>query len=397
MTEELFVSAEEAAEMLGVAVPTLYAYVGRKNIRSQKVPGSRQRRYWLPDVERAAKRGHQRADVEALGLSAATDLTLVTPNGPYYRGESAIVLSATATLEDVAGRLWQVDPNEAFRTTARPPSGQIAAIRRALDGATSSDTMIALLPILEHEDARAFDLSPLGMARSGAEIMRWYAALLAERDAPDDRPLHEQVAKACRRPELADLVRRLLVLAADHGFGAGTYAVRAVASTGVSPYRSVLAGLAITTGRRSNFGRSDSIGRLITELESASDPRQVIMRRLHEGEELPGFQSPPPYSIEDPRAQSLLVEIAKLKGKDAGFKRLSDGLLIIRETTGQSPSFAFANLIVSRMLGLESRHALYILARCAGWVAHSIEQYQAGEINRPTSTYLGSLPGVGPA
>lgn len=397
MTEDLFISAEEAAELLGVAVPTLYAYVGRKNIRSQKVPGSRQRRYWLPDVERAAKRGSSRADTEAFGISGTTDLTLVTPNGPYYRGESAIVLSATATLEEVAGRLWQIDPNEAFRTAARSPSNQIAAIQRALEGATSIDTMIALLPMLEHEDARAFDLSPLGMARSGAEIMRWYAALLSERDAPDDRPLHEQLAKAYRRPELADLVRRLLVLAADHGFGAGTYAVRAVASTGVSPYRSVLAGLAITTGRRSNFGRSDSISRLIAELETSPDPRQIIMRRLHEGEQLPGFQSPPPYVTEDPRAQSLLAEIGALKGKDAAFKRLSEGLRVIKETTNQSPSFAFSNIIVSRMLGLDSRHALYILARCAGWVAHSIEQYQAGEINRPTSTYLGSLPGVGSA
>jgi hypothetical protein len=40
-----FVNAAEAALALGVTVPTLYAYVGRKGIRTQRVPGSRQTNY----------------------------------------------------------------------------------------------------------------------------------------------------------------------------------------------------------------------------------------------------------------------------------------------------------------------------------------------------------------
>lgn len=391
MTDQLYITAEDAAARLGVTVTTLYAYVGRKNIRSQKVPGSRQRRYWLPDVERAAKGGPRGAN--GSGLSTTTDITLLTPDGPYYRGQSALDLADHATLEQVCSLLWEVEEAEAFggRTAALPPLW--ARLRQDLAHETTTDTAIAMLPLLEHSNPRAYDLSRLGMARSGAEIMRCYAAILTGMDSPDTAPLHLQIAGAFdKTPEAAELIRRLLVLSADHGFGAGTHAVRAVASTGVSPYRSILAGLAIVTGRRSLFGRTDGISRLIAELVESADPKSLVIRRLHEGEEIPGFRSPAPYMNGDPRAQNLLRAFEAFRGDEIGFLRVKAALEVMEEAFGASPGFAFANTLVGRALGLRRTHVLYVLGRCAGWTAHAIEQYEAGEIERPPSTYLGSLP-----
>lgn len=391
MTDQLYITAEDAAARLGVTVTTLYAYVGRKNIRSQKVPGSRQRRYWLPDVERAAKGGSRGAS--APGLSTTTDITLLTPDGPYYRGQSVLDLADHATLEQVASLLWEVDEAEAFngRTAATPRLW--TRLRQDLAQETTTDTAIAMLPLLEHSNPRAYDLSRLGMARSGAEIMRCYAAILTEQPEPQAAPLHQQIASAFgETPEAADLIRRLLVLSADHGFGAGTHAVRAVASTGVSPYRSILAGLAIVTGRRSLFGRTDGISRLIAELVESADPKAVVIRRLHEGEEIPGFRSPAPYVNGDPRAANLLRAFESFRGDDVGFQRVKAALEVMEEAFGASPGFAFVNTLVGRALGLRRTHVLYVLGRCAGWTAHAIEQYEAGEVERPQSIYLGSLP-----
>ncbi len=391
MTDQLYITAEDAAARLGVTVTTLYAYVGRKNIRSQKVPGSRQRRYWLPDVERAAKGGSRGAG--APGLSTTTDITLLTPDGPYYRGRSVLDLADHASLEQVASLLWEVEEAEAFcgRTAATPRLW--TRLRQDLAQETTTDTAIAMLPLLEHSNPRAYDLSRLGMARSGAEIMRCYAAILTGEPEPQAAPLHQQIASAFGdTPEATDLIRRLLVLSADHGFGAGTHAVRAVASTGVSPYRSILAGLAIVTGRRSLFGRTDGISRLIAELVESADPKAVVIRRLHEGEEIPGFRSPAPYVNGDPRAANLLRSFETFRGDDIGFQRVKAALEVMEEAFGASPGFAFVNTLVGRALGLRRTHVLYVLGRCAGWTAHAIEQYEAGEVERPQSIYLGSLP-----
>src|SRR5690606_37127685 len=71
--DHLYLSAEEAAGILGVNLPTLYAYVSRKNIRSVKVEGSRKRRYWAADIERLTKgKGKTQATTFLRSLKAAT-------------------------------------------------------------------------------------------------------------------------------------------------------------------------------------------------------------------------------------------------------------------------------------------------------------------------------------
>src|SRR5712672_1769937 len=81
MQDDLYVSAETAAEMLGVNLSTLYAYVGRKRIRSQPVPGSRRNRYWRADIERVAGGGVAPAPERPGGLRRETDITLITELG----------------------------------------------------------------------------------------------------------------------------------------------------------------------------------------------------------------------------------------------------------------------------------------------------------------------------
>src|ERR1700738_1981591 len=114
MQDDLYVSAEAAAEMLGVNLPTLYAYVSRKKIRSQSVPGTRRNRYWRADIERVAAGGEAPAAERPGGLRRETDITLITEQGPHYRGESAVRLSESRSVEDIAAFLWQPEQSAVF-------------------------------------------------------------------------------------------------------------------------------------------------------------------------------------------------------------------------------------------------------------------------------------------
>src|ERR1700704_6848445 len=94
--EARFVSAAEAARALGVAIPTLYAYVGRKRIRTQRVLGTRQTQYWWPDIARVRSRERTRdREQHAPGVVHETSITLMTQRGPFYRGQSAIELATS--------------------------------------------------------------------------------------------------------------------------------------------------------------------------------------------------------------------------------------------------------------------------------------------------------------
>src|SRR5260221_157469 len=310
-----FVNATEAAQALGVTVTTLYAYVGRKGIRTQRVPGARQTHYWWPDIERLRNK-ERRSDAhqKPTGVTHETAITLMTQRGPYYRGKSALELATTHTLEAVAALLWDVDEASTFLTRPMSVPKEFRTLQKMLKHANPVDLATALFPFIEHVNPRAFDLSRNGMARTGAELLRWYACIHSGLSRPDAGPIHETVAKALGvRRDLADLIRCILVLSADHGFEAGTYAVRACATAGVTPYRSVLAGLAVVTGRRSNAGRSEAVIRLLNEIDADREAERAIVRPLQDGTKVSGFGSSH-YSKGNPRALFLMKRLQELFG-----------------------------------------------------------------------------------
>ena len=85
--DDEFLSAQEAAALLGVSVPTLYVYVGRKGLRSQRISGSRARRYWRADVEALRSKGSPQPSAPR-GPPRESAITLITDKGPFYRGVS---------------------------------------------------------------------------------------------------------------------------------------------------------------------------------------------------------------------------------------------------------------------------------------------------------------------
>jgi citrate synthase len=61
MAELDLLTARQAAERLGIKLDTLYAYVSRGRLQSVSLPGSRERRYRVEDVETllAAREGER--------------------------------------------------------------------------------------------------------------------------------------------------------------------------------------------------------------------------------------------------------------------------------------------------------------------------------------------------
>jgi citrate synthase len=388
-----FVNAAEAALALGVRVTTLYAYVGRKGIRTQRVPGSRQTNYWWPDIERVRhKESRSDGQQKPGGVSHETKITLMTQRGPYYRGKSALELAKTHTLDAVAALLWEVDEASTFSARRMSVPKEFRTLQKMLKHANPVDLATALFPFIEHVNPRAFDLSRQGMARTGAELLRWYACILSGLSRPDAGAIHETVAKALGvNRELADLIRCILVLSADHGFEAGTYAVRTCATAGVTPYRSVLAGLAVVTGRRSNSGRSEAVMRLLNEIADEPEPERPIVQRLQDGAKVPGFGSSY-YATGDPRALFLMNRYEHMFGDEKGFRKLKRAIAAVKELCDLEPDFIFASVYAHLRLGLESKQSLFPLGRSVGWIAHSIEQFEAGETMRASESYTGQLP-----
>lgn len=391
---ELYITAGEAAEELGISRATLYSYVSRRGIRTKREPGMRESLYWKSDVLKAKEqRGPITREKTRRSDYVETAITFLTDQGPYYRGLSAVEAAASLSLEDVAARLWDMPREGLFGERLPKLPGEFAPLLALVERSSVTDRAAALLPLVETANPRAYDLSSAGMAHTGVDVVRTMAAILLRRPALSDAPAHIQIAEHLGLDETwSNIVRRLLVLSADNGIEAGTYVVRAAASAGITPYRSVLAGLVVSAGRRQNFGRISGLSRLLEEILIAADPEEPVIRRIREGEALPS-SSAGTYADGDPRAMALLGCLEEALAGDRDFEALRSALAVAEDALGHHPDIALLTMFVNRKIGLDQNDSCHFLGRSVGWIAHAIEQQAAGGFHRPPVVYTGPLPG----
>ena len=302
----MLLTAREAADKLGVKLDTLYAYVSRGRLQSVAVPGTRERRYRSEDVaalrdNRSGARPAQSSDPEQLMPVIGSSICLIENGRFYYRGRDAVRLSTAATLEEIARLLWLDGAGG-----APPFTGGVAS------AATASGLIERCqiqLTALGDDDLSSFDLTRAGTIRTGWRILRALAAAIAPA-LPSPEPIHRRLAAAWRLREAgAELLRRCLVLIADHELNPSTFVARCVASTGATPYAAVTAALSALSGRL-HGGETARAEGLLRELSEGGDPMAVMAGRLARGERLPGFGQPL-YPEGDPRAITILATLAQ--------------------------------------------------------------------------------------
>jgi len=177
------------------------------------------------------------------------------------------------------------------------------------------------------------------------------------------------------------------VLVADHELNASAFAARVAASTGASLAAAALAGLSTLTGPR--HGMATAAVRTFAREAANLGPATAIENRLSEDRALPGFGHPL-YPEGDPRAAALMARFRM----PADLARLAEA---VQQTSGMTSNIDFALVAACESLKLaeDAPFALFAVARCAGWIAHAIEQGQSDALIRPRARYVGPEPEFG--
>jgi citrate synthase len=403
MREERYLSSGQAAEELGIRLPTLYAYVSRGIVRSEAVEGKgRARRYRAEDVRRLKERKDGRRDPEGVVEGALhwgmpvleSGITLIDGGGLYYRGRDVVDLAGEKSIEEAAALIWTGD--EAMARTLFPPemSGPSLRIRNVVDsvtGLTPVEVFQVLLPVAAAEDPAAYDLRPDAVARTGARILRLMTDVVAGESIPG-------LAGTLQRgwspdsPGAADLLGAALVFCVDHELPVSTFAARCVASSEATPYAVVLAGLAALGGVK-HGGEIELVQAFLREVEDAGDARAVISGRLRRGERIPGFGHSL-YPEGDPRGAGLLRLTARAYPESVAVVLSDTAAGEMLRLMDEHPTVDFALATVARTLALPpgGAVALFALGRTVGWIGHAIEQYRSGSLIRPRARYVGEQP-----
>ncbi len=384
MPQPDWIAAEEAQARLKVRPQTLYAYVSRGRVSVRPDPADPRRSlYRAADIAALTERKSRSRKISDVASGAiswgepvlSSEITTVSGGRLFYRGRDAIRLAETETLESVA-RLLRGGHGAALKRTDRPRPPQAPDMRGRAFLALAGRAAL---------DPPARGRAPLALAVEAATLLDVLTDAIA--GEVGGGAIHNRLALAWGQGPGgpgADLIRRMLVLVADHELNASAFAARVAASTGASLAAAALAGLATLSGPR-HGGAIVAVRRFVGEAAERG-PREAIATRLTDDRVLAGFGHML-YPDGDPRAAALLDRFSA----PPDLARLQE---MVRAITGQAANVDFALLAGCEALKLprDASFALFSVARCAGWIAHAIEQGQADTLIRPRARYVGPEP-----
>lgn len=381
------IGSDEAAQLLGISLRTLYSYVSRGRIGRVIDPITGKSQYNRREVEEYARkrdRGRSAGNAARASLSFGlpvldSQICAIKAGRPWFRGQDAIALSTTATLEQTAALLWNVD--------SLPETGIAGVVDSA---GTCGERFLPrfhqwLLANMDQVDAREV-LSRNQQLLHASRILRAGATIAVGNDLRDV-PIHEAIARAWGGPAgAANIIRRALVLHADHELNPSSFALRCVASTMASPYASTLAGCCAASGvRHANFS---AVMALIGATLQGADPAALVASGVTGSRALPGFNHPL-YPKGDPRATALLDDLRAI-ASNRDMARIDGLLQTAHATYGLLPKNDFALAAATQLLQLptDACERIFVVSRIVGWNAHALEQYSSPLLIRPRARYV---------
>nr|WP_321439664.1 citrate synthase [uncultured Hyphomonas sp.] len=374
-----WIGRDDALEALGVKPQTLYAYVSRGMIASR--PDEHDPRasvYSAADIAGLVKRRRSGRGRQAIASAAIswgdpvmeTAITTVRDGKLIYRGKDAVRLAADATLEEAAAFLWQADT---------PPPSRTATGKTA-SGDTGKARLLAYLADRAAHDPPSFGRGSSALSEDGAQLLA--GVCMAVTGTGGRGFYHQRLGRHWGlSPGGTDLLRRALVLVADHELNPSTFAARVAASTGAPLAACALAGCATLTGPLHGEASARALAYLKRAMEDG--PKAALSGLAARGEHIPAVGHAL-YPAGDPRAAALIRWMKPAPP-------LKRAIKAAEAASGEAANvdMALAALSVHLSLPEDAPFLIFASGRMAGWIAHAIEQQASGRLIRPRANYTG--------
>ena len=337
-----------------------------------------------------------------------------------YRGGYLIEdLVPVTSYEEVAYLLWHGElPNEKELAALHQ---QMAAARRLKDSARK--TLAAMDPAIDPMDVLRTVVSAQGASQtltkptldeavSLAAVFPTVAGAIQRRrqgkEPVEPRPDLGHAANLlwCLEGKEPDAQRvhwvdTYLVLLADHGLNASTFAARVVASTGSDLASCVVGAIAALKGP-AHGGATLAARNMLDKIGSAENAEKWLTDAHSRHERFSGFGHRV-YRTYDPRAK-ILREMAKEAAPElhrTAARTEEVALKILHEAHPERPNATNVDFWASVVLtgaGVpkELFTTIFATSRVAGWTAHVLESMSDLRIIRPASRWVGPEPGRKP-
>ena len=332
-----------------------------------------------------------------------------------YRGIDIHDLANNATFEEVAYLLWFGALPSAANLAAFSadlgkrralPDRLIKILREIPDTATPMDVLRTTVSAMALFDRNAKDISAEANLEKAKLLTAVFPTILASfyRLSEGDEPLppKPELSTAANflymftgkeaDPQAARLLDAALVLHADHGMNASTFASMVTAATLADMYGAITSAVATLKGPL-HGGANEGVIANLMEIGTPDAIEGWVAAKLAKHEKIMGFGHAV-YKTNDPRALDL-KRIAKEAGERAGSTKWVDMTERMEKAVwDQRKLYANVDLYSASVyytLGIPPTYftPVFAMSRITGWCAHLIEQYANNKLIRPGEHYVG--------
>ena len=347
-----------------------------------------------------------------------TTISKVMPeiNSLVYRGYPVQDLAETCNFEEVAYLLWNGELPDmghlnhfvAQERTMRSISDDLKEVLGKFPkNAHPMDTIRTGVSFLGMEDERVWDNSPKTNMNKSLRLMAAIPTIIAADyrvrndkeiiDPREDLTLSENFFYMCfgeiPKQEVIQAFDVSLILYAEHGFNASTFAARVITSTTADIYSAVVGAIGALKGPL-HGGANEQVMHVLKEIDDPAIAKDWMLKALEEKRKVMGFGHRV-YRKGDSRVPTmkkyanLLADLlGETKWRDIS-QALEDTMV---EKKGIYPNLDFPAGPAYYLMGfdIDMFTPIFVMARITGWTAHIMEQTANNRIIRPLCQYTGA-------
>jgi len=335
-----------------------------------------------------------------------------------YVGIEIDTLARSSTFEEVIYLLWnrrlptaaELDAFcDSIRASYTLPDGLVEMIQRLPKSATPMHALRTMVSALALYDDDPDDNSIDGARRKATALVAKTPAIIAAFDrhrkgqpivAPNtDADIAESFLTMLTGSAPTDTMRRAidvcLILHADHGLNASTFAARVTIATLSDMYSAMTTAIGTLKGPL-HGGANEAVMHMLNEIGDLDGVEPYIREKLAKKDRIMGFGHRV-YKAYDPRA-TYLKTFAKTLADDTGNQKLYEMSArieeIMHEAVGDrgiypNVDFYSATSYYSVGLDIDLFTPMFAMSRIAGWAGHCIEQLSDNRLIRPRIRYVG--------
>ena len=334
-------------------------------------------------------------------IAGETQISTVGMEGTSlrYRGYDAVGLTNTNTYEDVAsliidddldGELFKKSFSNHFKKLSED-SELIELIYRLKTEQHPMDvTRTAISYIGEANESNKLD------AASKVTAIACLAIASYNKESSDVLDQKYTVASSLlpnsSTEQQLEALDDMLILYAEHGFNASTFAARVTASTRSDLISAIVSGVGTLKGEL-HGGANEAAVELINSFKTPEDAKNGVYQLLEDKKKIMGFGHGV-YKIQDPRSPVVKNWVDVLSTSDESINKYEIAKTIDSIMDSEKKLFPnvdfYGGLLLSELgFAVDVFTPIFVAGRSVGWSAHYFEQRNQDTLIRPAAKYTG--------